>query len=286
MRTGMGNIALYVCCHRESQIPAHPLLRPIQAGTALAERRFPGYLHDDEGENISERNRAYCELTAQYWAWKNSGAEYCGFFHYRRFLYPDTEARRPYRLCRLPTETTLKDLGYDHFDKLVRQYDLILPMREEMFVPVREHYSQAPYHHGEDLARMERVIAELYPEAVSAADVYLSGTVQYFGNIFIMRRDLFETYCTWLFPLLEEFDRRTDTTGWSPQEVRVDGYLAERLLGVFVQAYGGTLKTLELPRVVFCGGAEYAKKSLLNMLLPPNSRRRSVVKGMRQGNHG
>ena len=282
----MGDIALYVCCHQETEIPAHPLLRPIQVGAALARRRFPGFLHDDEGENISERNRAYCELTAQYWAWKNSGAEYCGFFHYRRFLYPDTAARRPYRLNRLPTETTLKDLGYDNFDQLIRQYDLILPMREEMYVPVRKHYAEAPYHNGDDLARMEHIIAELYPDDVSASDVYLSGTVQYFGNIFIMRRSVFDAYCAWLFPLLAEFDRRTDISGRTPQEVRADGYLAERLLGVFVLAHCGTLKTLELPRVIFCSGAEYVKKSLLNALLPPNSRQRSVVKGMRQGNHG
>lgn len=282
----MGDIALYVCCHQETEIPAHPLLRPIQVGAALARRRFPGFLHDDEGENISERNRAYCELTAQYWAWKNSGAEYCGFFHYRRFLYPDTAARRPYRLSRLPTETTLKDLGYDNFDQLIRQYDLILPMREEMYVPVREHYANAQFHHKDDLSRMECIIAELYPEDAAAADAYFSGTKQVFGNIFIMRRNVFEKYCAWLFPLLEEFDRRTDMSGWSPQEVRADGYLAERLLGVFVLAHCGTLKTLELPRVIFCSGAEYVKKSLLNALLPPNSRQRSVVKGMRQGNHG
>lgn len=43
-------------------------------------------LHDDEGDNISERNKTYCELTAQYWAWKNEEADYYGFFHYRRYL--------------------------------------------------------------------------------------------------------------------------------------------------------------------------------------------------------
>ena len=107
----MSDIALYVCCHRESEIPKHPLLRPIQVGAALAEQHFPGFLYDDDGENISERNRAYCELTAQYWAWKNSHAEYCGFFHYRRFLYPDTEARRPYLIKPMPPTEILKQQG-------------------------------------------------------------------------------------------------------------------------------------------------------------------------------
>ena len=278
----MGDIALYVCCHRESEIPAHPLLRPIQVGAALAQRRFPGFLHDDEGESISQRNRAYCELTAQYWAWKNSEAEYAGFFHYRRFLYPDAAARRPYLLKPQPTAETLERLGYDGFEPLIRDHDLILPKREEMYVPVRQHYAQAPFHCGEDLARMERIVAELYPEDASAADAYLSGTAQYFGNIFIMRRRVFEAYCAWLFPLLEEFDRRTDTGGRSAQEARVDGYLAERLLGVFAQKQRGRLRTLELPRVIFTGKDARFRQQLLYFCLPPGTKRRAAAKRAEQ----
>ena len=38
------------------------------------------------GENIYPKNPDYCELTAQYWAWKNIDCDYYGFFHYRRYL--------------------------------------------------------------------------------------------------------------------------------------------------------------------------------------------------------
>ena len=276
----MSRVVLYVCCHKESAVPDQELLRPIQVGAALAERHFPGFLRDDEGENISARNRSYCELTAQYWAWKNSRADYVGFFHYRRYLYPDPEAARPYRLEAEPTRETLDRLGYSGFAALIEQYDMIVPIGEDMYVPVREHYAAAPFHHREDLERMERIVKERSPAYSEAMEKYLSGTVQIFGNIFIMRRELFDRYCAWLFPLLEEFDRQTDVSAYGEQEKRLDGYLAERLLGVFCTQHRDRLRTLELPRVHFDameGRPDY-KKRLLCALLPPGTRRRAAVK--------
>ncbi len=43
---------------------------PIQVGAALNEVDL-GIARDDSGENISERNKNYCELTAYYYAYKN-----------------------------------------------------------------------------------------------------------------------------------------------------------------------------------------------------------------------
>ena len=59
----------------------------------------------------------------------------------------------------------------------------------------------------------------------------------------------------------------------------MDGYLAERLLGVYITFKRDMIRTLELPRVHFCDGAEYIKRRLLNAALPPGSVRRSQIKG-------
>ena len=87
----MAKIQLFVCCHQPSFVPEHPLLAPIQVGAALAEERFPGFLH------------------------------------YRRYLYPEPEARLPYRLERSPAPEVLDRLGYGRFGELIGRYDVILP---------------------------------------------------------------------------------------------------------------------------------------------------------------
>ena len=279
----MGDIKLFVCCHRPAPVPEHPLLVPVQVGAALAGERFAGFLQDDTGENLSAKNRSYCELTAQYWAWKNQRADYYGFFHYRRYLYPDTRAARPYRLEGAPALPLLEGLGYGEFGGLIEHYDLIAPLGEDMHLPVREHYAAAPHHRRADLALAEEIVKERAPEMGRALEDYLSGTVCYFGNIYIMARPVFCDYCAWLFPILAEFDRRADWAGRTPQENRVDGYLAERLFGVYFTHRREELRTLELPRVHFePDAAARRKKQLLDAVLPPGSKRRALIKSIRK----
>jgi hypothetical protein len=65
---------------------------PLQVGAAGTDVRVAD-LTDDTGDNISERNGNYSELTGLYWIWKNRmknqyyGADcYYGLAHYRRFF--------------------------------------------------------------------------------------------------------------------------------------------------------------------------------------------------------
>ena len=85
-------IKIFVSSHKDAEMFDSNILQPIQVGSSSSTRRFSWSLHDDEGENISDLNSSYCELTAQYWAWKNVDAEYYGFCHYRRhFVFNDAK---------------------------------------------------------------------------------------------------------------------------------------------------------------------------------------------------
>lgn len=289
----MAQVKIYVACHKTAPVPEHPFLVPLQVGAALAGERFPGMIQDDTGDNISGRNRSYCELTGLYWAWKNDCAQYQGLFHYRRYLsFASADFRRagsgpwgrPYRVLRGPDHRTLEKNGYFSqglWDSL-RQYDVIAPVPEEMHITVARHYAQAPHHHGRDLALVCSVLQGGRPALYQAAQQYLSGTAHFFGNLCLMKRELFCGYCQWLFSVLEEYDRKKDVTGYTAQALRVDGYLAERLLGaylLYLKREGASLAFL--PRLHFAGmeaPGPYYKKRAEMILLPPGTARRSAAK--------
>lgn len=79
-------IEIYVACHKPSELPKNDIFVPIHVGSAISKIVMPGLQRDDEGDNISAKNPQYCEMTAQYWAWKHSKADYVGLCHYRRYL--------------------------------------------------------------------------------------------------------------------------------------------------------------------------------------------------------
>lgn len=270
----MSKIKIYVVCHRETEIPAHQLLYPIQVGAECSDERFEGFLYDDSGENISKKNKSYCELTAQFWAWKNDTADYYGFFHYRRFLVPIKKRSKPYYLAAKLNNAVLEKYNFSCIESVIEKNDIVCPLPEEMHISVREHYYLADYHNKEDLLILEGVVKELYPEYAQPLDEYFSQTKIFFGNIFVMKQDIFFDYCSWLFSILEEFDRLVDTAAYDMQAKRVDGYLAERLFGVYLYKHN-EYKVAYLPRIHF--GSNFGQR-MLYTILPPGSKRRAIVK--------
>ena len=100
-----------------------------------------------------------------------------------------------------------------------------------------------------------------------------------------MKHDLFYQYCSWLFPILEEFDQRNNWQKYNGNNtaMRVDGYLAERLFGIWYTRLkqNKDIKSAELSRVHFAGiyGGKggLQKMKLVNAILPPGTKRRSIV---------
>ena len=54
-------------------------------------------------------------------------------------------------------------------------------------------------------------------------------------NMFVMRKDYLDEYCTWLFDVLQELENRTDITNYNVIEARIYGYISELLLDVWLE---------------------------------------------------
>lgn len=239
------DIKIFISCHKDDVFfPKNELLFPIQVGCE-GKKHFDGMLHDDEGENISEKNPSYCELTAQYWAWKNTDADYYGFMHYRRYFSfaQDLKLNTNYfgdALLHMNDSKTLKRLNYDEptMRRIIQGYDFIVPEKSSFVngMTIREQYLDSWQHHGEDLACVLSIIHEKYPQFDTVANEYLDSKEGYFCNMFIMKKSLFEDYSSWLFDILEEHERRRGNAieSYDIASYRVSGYLAERLCGIYL----------------------------------------------------
>lgn len=268
-------LKIFMCCHKDIYI-VPPAVVPMQGGRAI-NSALSGMDGDDGEDNISDKNRFYCELTVQYHAWKNENLASYGFCHYRRFFCFDESIRIPYLAVGVPTEKIKKRafLSEDEILDRLSGCDIAVVRSEDMGISVREHYCTSRYHYKEDLDLFMEVLAEKAPHIMPYAQEYLSQNRHYFCNMFIMDKAHFEEYCGILFPALEEFDRRKTLHG-DLQSDRTDGYLGERFVGMYLNyAKSDGARILELPRLDICCSR---KKRLLCRLLPPESKRRFALK--------
>ena len=233
------SIKLFLAYHKATPVLSTYPFVPIQGGRAVAKNKLD-MIGDDTGDHISGRNPNYCELTVQYWIWKNVKADYVGLAHYRRIP--------AFRNCRTKkffdfSEETCRKFGWtkDRIEELCRQYDVIMPPNWTIFPPGEPGNVMTPYefhrseHIESDLQTTMQVIDELYPEFHDLTEqVLMKETKACFGNICLMKKDLFDAYSDWLFRILFEVEKRIPISP-DPEQARVFGFLSERLINVYLR---------------------------------------------------
>lgn len=219
------SIKIVVATHKKALIPQDELYLMLQAGSAL-HPHLKGIVGDDTGDNISNKNESYCELTCLYWAWKNLQEDYIGLCHYRRY----------FGTHRLGPKTS-RFLTIEDAQKRLAKAPLLLPSPRRYYIEsTYSHYGHA--HHIQDLNSVRVVLAAHYPAYLSSFDTVMSRTWGHRFNMMVMRRDLLDNYCTWLFGVLGKVETITDTTTYTAYDKRFCGLLAERLLDVWLLATG------------------------------------------------
>lgn len=240
MPTKMPNVKLLICYHKPATLFKDEIFTPIHVGRANARKKAtPGdenyqwmldnMIGDDTGENISERNGCYNEMTSLYWAWKNydklGNPDYIGLMHYRRHFVFREDEKIVYNIENFDEESYLREINYspEKVYNMLEGCDFITHIGK--VINVYNHYIEN--HRQEDLDLAVDIMLEKYPEYKEITKEYFAGDYSNFCNMFIMNKKLFFQYCEWIFDILEEFEKRVDVS-----EKRF--FISERLTGIFI----------------------------------------------------
>lgn len=216
---------------------------PVRCGAVYDKTDGGGIIGDNTGENISEKRMTFCELTTQYWAWKNVDADYYGFCHYRRYFSfsdkkYDSDGWETVIDSYIDEKTQKKYKIYDeNIAKAVEGYDVLLPRAIELsnvgMKSVIDQYDSGVFLDKKHIEMTLDIIKELYPETYECAKEFFYGSKLVLCNMMIMKKDLFHEYSKWLFDIVFELEKRIDMSDFSEERKRTPGHVAERLLGAY-----------------------------------------------------
>ncbi len=185
----------------------------LQVGAALTAKRIsPKAVTDCEGENISNRNKQFCELTGLYWVWKNAREDYVGLVHYRRhFLLPDNWTER----------------------MEANRVDVILPVPLYVAPSIAGNYMER--HIASDWKYLMEYFSTNLPKEYDAAERIFSGNLYSPCNMIIASKEVLGQLCEWMFPILfavaEHGGEKED-----PYLNRYPGFISERLITYFFES--------------------------------------------------
>ncbi len=208
-----GDVHIYMAkCHVDKPISKdlseYDWEIPIQVGAALTDQVI-SEIRDNTGVHISNKNKQYCELTALYWIWKNDSSDYKGLCHYRRHFDVDKKM--------LPL-------------LLQSDIDVVLTIPIFNYPSVGEMYFHD--HSKEDWNTLMEAIEILQPDYVKTAERVQNGIFYYAYNMLIAKEDVFNSYCEWLFPILDYCNKKCGIKE-NPYQNRYVGFMGERLLSIY-----------------------------------------------------
>ena len=274
MKTELNSkLKILVCCHKKSELPQNDfdIFLPIHVGAAISTQNL-GIQRDDEldGEkcdNISEKNKSYCELTAIYWAWKNikklyPNIEYIGLNHYRRFFNFTEPYAHDWNLKPINDISKYK-LNPIKLNCLFNHGIGVMAKKKVYPYSLAVDYSVA--HISEDLRTLGNIIKNSFPDYYKdyVKIFYCNNKLSHF-NMFIWKYEEFEKYCEWLFALLFKAETLIDISKYNFVQGRIWGYMAERLLNIYVSK--NKLKMKYLPVNVYNDKKESLIKYWLNRI--------------------
>lgn len=241
-------VKIFIATHKKYEMPSDDLYVPLLVGAEDKRDESGGelelgYLKDNTGDNISSRNAEYCELTGLYWIWKNVACDYLGLVHYRRYFAGERSGRKASLDC---------IIHYNELETMLGKYKVFVPKKRRYFIEtLYSHYAHT--HYGEHLDVTREVISRLYPEYLDSYDVVLHRTSGHMFNMLILEKNLLNEYCSWLFRILAEVEKKISIPNLTPFQGRFLGRIGEIIFNVWLeyQIKNGTIKKEEVKELPY-----------------------------------
>lgn len=211
----LNKVKILIACHKPGSVYEDNVYTPIHVGRTISNctEDMNCMIGDNTGDNISEKNPYYSELTAQYWAWKNLNVEYVGLCHYRRFFE------------NIITNDNVDTILGNHKDVLS-----ITPIHEKYRNSLRLVRASCL----EDYQIFMYSLKKTHPDYYETAKEYLSKGIVVPFNMFVMKKQLFDSFAQWQFDILFEMEKYVRFSPYSRAR-RVFGYYAEMLLPIYIK---------------------------------------------------
>ena len=203
----MKSVEIIVATHKKYEMPKGKYYLPLHVGAKNSNNL--SYKKDSTGDNISEKNPRFCELTGLYWAWKNSNKDYIGLVHYRRHftLTPTAYIRKKNRIKYV---LSTKEIDYlINNPDTNKDFDLILPKKRSYVIEsVYSHYAHT--HDEKPLKRTRSIIKRVSPEYLPEFDKLKERKSAHMFNMMIGDKKIIDAYCKWLFKVLFELEKELE----------------------------------------------------------------------------
>lgn len=219
------NGSILVSTHKKTVFPDDPFYTPIQLGKD--EVNFDlGIKGDNTGDNISYKHRYYSDLSSVYWAWKNSQEDFVGCCHYRRYFVSKKKKN-------MGNPIFSYILDKEEVENLLSKAPIIVPAKRHYYIEtIESHFKHT--HTASDFDVLRETISEIRPEYSVAFEKVAHSTSAHLFNCYIMKKDYFDDFCSFVFPILFCVEKKIDFSSRSEFESRTCGYLAEFLLDTWL----------------------------------------------------
>ena len=263
---------IIVCCHKDPINLDSNFFCPIHVGKNKSQKDL-GIQGDNTGNNISDKNGLYCELTGTFWAWKNLNSDYIGVCHYRRFFsfscknilrlkarWFYQKMRQFYNIFkRFPFSNTayyksrysitslnaLKDDIHQFeldFNKFVNNNPIVdvFALKEVVYGTITNEQEFSSVCGRYHVNLLKEIVESNYPELYPSVVATLKSNRLHYANMIIMKKETFNNYCEFIFDVLERHLSALKDKNYIVNEdekaiSRLSGYLGELLTSSYVE---------------------------------------------------